>query len=208
MKGTDLTLIDSAQSLQEKKSIILSSISIPSKLVGESDSSFRVLSDASQLINSLTEWCHTITNPYGVQVHNLTTNLADGRALCLIINHYHPLILPLNNICHTTVSLLHPPNSTERGSGHDIIALRQGKQLATSYPIQILSKDDVRRGLEGERRNFDLLRSSCLIIGGKSSTYIIQTGFTCILGDCFLRNIFFDNIQGNFSLEIDYVLWS
>jgi hypothetical protein len=34
-----------------------------------------------------------------------------------------------------------------------------------------LSQLDVRRGLEGERENYELLRSACLAIGGNKLTY-------------------------------------
>lgn len=131
----------------------------------------RDLFDAKQLIDSLLKWCHTITSPYGVHVRNLTTSLADGRALCLVINHYHPLLLPISLICQTTVSLLCPPNVTEigreRGGKNDFDLLHQVTELSASHQIRILSKDDIRKGLEGERTNFDILRSSCISIGGK-----------------------------------------
>ena len=169
MRGSDASDVGTNNTPSESK--LINSIGSHSDL--KIMSSSKNLFDARQLTDSLLKWCHTITSPYGVHVRNLTTCLADGRALCLVINHYHPLLLPISIICQTTVSLLCPPNIVEidrEGSGRNcngIDLLHQVSEVSTPHQIRILSKDDIRRGLEGERTNFDILRSSCISIGGE-----------------------------------------
>jgi hypothetical protein len=58
------------------------------------------------LSSTLILWCDTIVSKYGLYVHNLTTSLADGRALCLVVNHYHPTLLPVESINSTTTGLV------------------------------------------------------------------------------------------------------
>lgn len=47
----------------------------------------------SDIVASLLSWCNAIAVPQGVIVKNLTSSLVDGKALCLLIKHYHPSIM-------------------------------------------------------------------------------------------------------------------
>lgn len=96
-------------------------------------------------------------------VHNLTTSLADGRALCLLIHYYHPTILPTKIIQNTTSSLLAPFQVIQ-----DHLQLKNVDEKcfeslekfteATALNGGNLSKSDLKRGLEGERKNFKILK--------------------------------------------------
>ncbi|KAI8771163.1 abnormal spindle microcephaly-associated protein [Biomphalaria glabrata] len=51
------------------------------------------------------QWCRLVCLHYGVKVENFTVSFSDGRALCCLIHHYHPALLPLSDIkFQTTVS--------------------------------------------------------------------------------------------------------
>lgn len=108
-------------------------------------------------------WCEAIASTYGVPVHNLTTSLADGRALCLLIHYYHPTILPTKIIQNTTSSLLAPFEviqdhlQLENGDENGIESLEKFTE-ATALNGGTLSKSDIKRGLEGERKNFKILK--------------------------------------------------
>ena len=108
--------------------------------------------ESAVLTSSLLKWCDAIAGTYGVPVHNLTTSLADGRALCLLIHYYHPSILPTRTIQNTTASLLTP----FQGQNGDY-ALDKFTE-ATALNGGNLCKLDMKKGLEGERKNFMILK--------------------------------------------------
>ena len=99
---------------------------------------------AADLEFVLMDWCATIARQYDVFVENLTTSLADGRALCLLMHYYHPNILPIKMIRKTTACLSKPVEPSTQGTSKDIIA----------------------RAIEAERFNYYLLRKACRDIGG------------------------------------------
>ncbi|KAF2352655.1 IQ motif EF-hand binding site [Trinorchestia longiramus] len=56
----------------------------------------------------LKRWVQFICAHYGLTVYNMTASLSDGRALCQVLHHYHPDLLPLhlvNDITTHTVQL-------------------------------------------------------------------------------------------------------
>ena len=108
--------------------------------------------ESTALTSALLKWCDAIAGTYGVPVHNLTSSLADGRALCLLIHYYHPTILATNMIQNTTASLLVPFECPDND-----YSLEKFTE-ATALNGGVLSKADVKRGLDGERKNFAILR--------------------------------------------------
>ncbi len=85
----------------------------------------------------LMAWCQSVAEQFEVPVYNLTSCLADGRALCLLVHYYHPTILPTSAIKKTTANLADDPSAS-----------------------------DVQKALNGERRNYQLLHKACKEIGG------------------------------------------
>ncbi|GFO45530.1 abnormal spindle-like microcephaly-associated-like protein [Plakobranchus ocellatus] len=52
------------------------------------------------------QWCRLVCLHYGVKVENFTVSFSDGRALCCLLHHYHPALLPLNMVkFQTTISV-------------------------------------------------------------------------------------------------------
>ena len=107
--------------------------------------------ESAVLTNALLKWCNAIAGQYGVPVHNLTTCLADGRALCLLIHYYHPTLLPTKFIKNTTSSLSCPIEKEGENSLEEFTE-------ATSLCGGILSKSEIKKGIDGERKNFATLK--------------------------------------------------
>jgi abnormal spindle-like microcephaly-associated protein len=47
----------------------------------------------------LLQWCRAVCGKYEFPVQNFTMSFADGRAFCLLVHHYQPSVLPLDEIC-------------------------------------------------------------------------------------------------------------
>jgi abnormal spindle-like microcephaly-associated protein len=57
--------------------------------------------EEAELKSLLLRWCEAVCSCFGVQVNDLTTDFADGKASCLLIHYYHPNALQIDEI-HTT----------------------------------------------------------------------------------------------------------
>ena len=53
---------------------------------------------------ALLRWTDTICAVYNKRVNDFSLSFADGRALCFLIHHYHPAMLPLTAIAKTTMT--------------------------------------------------------------------------------------------------------
>lgn len=53
----------------------------------------------------LFRWCRAVCSTFGVHVGNLTTDMADGEAVCLLIHYYHPNLLRRSEVRKTTRDL-------------------------------------------------------------------------------------------------------
>lgn len=62
----------------------------------------KVPSVLEELHSLLLRWCHAVCSTLGTAVRNLTTDFADGRAICLLIHYYHPALLRLSEIRPTS----------------------------------------------------------------------------------------------------------
>ena len=98
-----------------------------------------------ELVQALAKWCNSIASQFGISVDNITSSLADGRVLCLLIHHYYPSILPVSSIRKTQQNM-----RSEHGD---------------SEVIEV-TNSDIQRALEGEHRNFINLKRACSTIGG------------------------------------------
>lgn len=56
----------------------------------------------NEKIYLLLKWARVVCAHYGVEIENLSVSFSDGRGLCLLVHHYHPSFLPLNEICMET----------------------------------------------------------------------------------------------------------
>lgn len=111
--------------------------------------------DDVSLAGALLQWCQAIVKRYDVPVNDLTTCMADGRALCLVVHYYHPAILPVRLIRKTTANIIIDEDDNE-----SIVSCSSNSSSST------LSNELLLRGLQGERRNYWTLRKACNGIGG------------------------------------------
>ncbi|KAG1659255.1 Abnormal spindle-like microcephaly-associated [Nymphon striatum] len=54
----------------------------------------------SECLQLLMQWCQAVCSHYNMKIENFTVSFSDGRALCYLIHHYHPSLIPLSKI-HT-----------------------------------------------------------------------------------------------------------
>ena len=50
----------------------------------------------------LLSWCQAVCSLYGLLISDFSVSFADGKALCVLIHHYHPCMLSLDEIRLTT----------------------------------------------------------------------------------------------------------
>jgi abnormal spindle-like microcephaly-associated protein len=112
-------------------------------------------SDYNSLSDSLLRWVDSISSQYGVPVVNLASCLSDGRALCLLIHYYHPTILPTKLIKKTSNNLINSQS-----------LLFSELDAYTEDDTSKFSQQEMKAAIDGEHRNFNLLRRSCNEIGG------------------------------------------
>ncbi|GBG26415.1 Abnormal spindle-like microcephaly-associated protein-like [Hondaea fermentalgiana] len=103
----------------------------------------------------LLRWCQSICAHHGMRVANFTTSMASGRALCLLIHHYHPGLLPRESIRETTV---------------DVCRARHPESYAADldwavHNVQDMPRSEYRRSLENERANFQLVNECATALG-------------------------------------------
>lgn len=112
-------------------------------------------SDYNSLSDSLLRWVDSISSQYGVPVINLTSCLSDGRALCLLIHYYHPSILPTKLIKKTSNNLIDSQS-----------LLFSDLDAYTENDTSKFTPQEMKSAIDGEHRNFSLLKRSCNEIGG------------------------------------------
>ncbi|RUS79093.1 hypothetical protein EGW08_013146 [Elysia chlorotica] len=58
----------------------------------------RDLMDGNARLQLILQWCRLVCLHYGVKIENFTVSFSDGRALCCLLHHYHPALLPLEQV--------------------------------------------------------------------------------------------------------------
>lgn len=72
--------------------------------------------EETDLRGALVEWCDSIASQFGLSALNLGADLADGRALCLIVHYYHPTLLPAALIASTSRDAAARPDDCKRAA--------------------------------------------------------------------------------------------
>ena len=83
--------------LQFAESSKRNGVEAPRRMGDEDDTS-----DAFLFQSLLLRWCNAICSTFGITVLDLSSSFADGIVPCLLIHYYHPGLLPLTAILHTT----------------------------------------------------------------------------------------------------------
>ena len=106
----------------------------------------------TDLSSALVEWCDSVAAQYGVPVINLREDLADGKALCLLMHYYHPSLLPVTLI----------------------------SESARDIPEGLCSLGAIELAIQGEHRNNALFRKACLAIPGIPQLLPTKMDSNCI----------------------------
>jgi hypothetical protein len=59
------------------------------------------ITSCEDICDLLLVWCQVVCSCYNLLVTNFSSDFADGRALCFLIHHYHPSIMPKSDILPT-----------------------------------------------------------------------------------------------------------
>ncbi|XP_071499348.1 abnormal spindle-like microcephaly-associated protein homolog [Diadema antillarum] len=117
---------------------------------------------SSQLM-LLMDWCKAVCSFYGMQIENFTVSFCDGRALCLLVHHYHPALLPYECISQdTTLMHFQREEALDLNSSLDDF---NGTWSQTFSPTTGKQTDHDKL-LAHERQNFKLLYDKVAELGG------------------------------------------
>ncbi|ROT66000.1 hypothetical protein C7M84_016007 [Penaeus vannamei] len=98
------------------------------------------------LLTYLKLWSQFACAHYGVQVENLTVSFSDGRALCLLLHHYYPDLMPLHLINLETTQ-----NMPSQGINLDISV---DDSFTDMTYTDTTDKEEYNRRLANEKENF------------------------------------------------------
>merc|ERR1711894_763486 len=99
------------------------------------------------------------------EIENLSVSFSDGRGLCLLVHHYHPLFLPIDEISMETTQTpqvtANVPNNID-GSFNDSFGLT----MTCSYAKSSDHAGAFNEKLKNEKKNFKLLHNKMKELGG------------------------------------------
>ncbi|XP_072919609.1 abnormal spindle-like microcephaly-associated protein [Hemitrygon akajei] len=142
----------------------LRSLSVPPHPVKDKD--LNCLTEKySPQITLLMNWINAVCAYYGVKVENFTVPFSDGRVLCYLIHHYHPSLLPVNNICQRTTQ-------TVEYAQHGTVAIDTSTSESDENSIDAIPTNTLpltgiyEELLENEKKNFNLVTTAVAELGG------------------------------------------
>ena len=121
----------------------------------------------SEKLGLLLLWCRGVCAHYGVKVHNFTSSFSDGRVLCVILHHYHPELLSLEDISGRSkkqVTLV--PAEFEDDSYEGNIESSGENFINFFIPLDSDNEEEPDVALECKMSNFHLLQSRAMELGG------------------------------------------
>ncbi|XP_061184440.1 abnormal spindle-like microcephaly-associated protein homolog [Saccostrea echinata] len=112
----------------------------------------------NELLASLLKWCRTVCLFYGLKVENFTVSFSDGQALCFLVHHYHPDLLP-QTLISTKTSMTY-----QEEMEHQTLDCSLSDSPA---PMSVSADQDVFKDLlKNERENFKVLHQKVSELGG------------------------------------------
>ncbi|XP_068734820.1 abnormal spindle-like microcephaly-associated protein homolog [Montipora capricornis] len=120
----------------------------------------------SDLLHLLFRWCKVVCRIYGVKVENFTVSFSDGRALCYLLHHYHPSLLPSSLIKQQTSLTCNPGVHDTSDSEEE----EEGEMELTSWTEKLSPSSGTNKLLEelknNERENFRTVAEKVKDLGG------------------------------------------
>ncbi|KAK3591436.1 hypothetical protein CHS0354_033435 [Potamilus streckersoni] len=117
----------------------------------------------SPRLNLLLRWCRAVCAFYKMKIENFTVSFSDGRALCYLVHHYHPALLPIEAIKLQT-SITYLEEMEEKGQTN----LEQSFNDSSSSGIfaDVENPEVFEQLLDNEKENFKILYEKVKELGG------------------------------------------
>ena len=135
------------------------------KLKDESDNGCPKGWLGNERIMLLLKWAQLVCAHYGLEIENLSVSFSDGRGLCLLVHHYHPNFLPMNEI-HLETTQTQQGNSNGpknlNGSFNDSF----GQTMTYTYAKSSDYAGTFEKLLKNEKENFKTLHNKTKELGG------------------------------------------
>ncbi|KAJ8300168.1 hypothetical protein KUTeg_021687 [Tegillarca granosa] len=117
----------------------------------------------NEKLGLLLKWCRVVCAFYGVKIENFTVSFGDGRALCYLVHHYHPALVPENSIKSATMATYYA-DMEQRGQGDlDNSFSNPFSPAVVSVPENPALYEEL---LANEKDNFKLLYEKVSELGG------------------------------------------
>ncbi|OWF49690.1 abnormal spindle-like microcephaly-associated protein homolog [Mizuhopecten yessoensis] len=112
----------------------------------------------------LLRWCRTVCAFYHIKIENFTVSFGDGRAMCALVHHYHPSLLPWESI-HTKTTLTYQDDLEEEMCNSNLELNSSDVFSPAPFPV---AEDPVlfEELLLNEKSNFKLLYEKVSELGG------------------------------------------
>uniref|UniRef100_A0A7N6C0B7 Calponin-homology (CH) domain-containing protein n=1 Tax=Anabas testudineus TaxID=64144 RepID=A0A7N6C0B7_ANATE len=112
----------------------------------------------------LMDWVRAVCDYYNLRVENFTVAFSDGRALCYLIHHYHPSLLPQEAVSHSTTQTV---ECSPRGRLELNCSASDSDSSFESLPTGLDSPSvEFKQLLENEKSNFRLVNNAVAFLGG------------------------------------------
>ncbi|KAK3088489.1 hypothetical protein FSP39_019813 [Pinctada imbricata] len=110
----------------------------------------------SKILGLVLKWCRVVCAFYNIKIENFTVSFGDGRALCYLVHHYHPSLLPREAIKTRTMMSYH--TESEQNNIGD-------SSLSESPEPFIVNEDPklYEELLANEKENFKLLYEKVVV---------------------------------------------
>ncbi|XP_050415465.2 abnormal spindle-like microcephaly-associated protein homolog [Patella vulgata] len=117
----------------------------------------------NERLTLLLKWCRLVCLHYGIKIENFSVSFSDGRALCYLIHHYYPTLLPQDLIKKQTTLSYMEEMETKEEEEFDSDASFDWSQT----PHSDLEKPEMfEQFLNNEKDNFKLLYEKVSGLGG------------------------------------------
>ncbi|KAL9988376.1 hypothetical protein ACROYT_G002814 [Oculina patagonica] len=118
----------------------------------------------SDRLRLLFKWCKIVCRLYGLKIENFTVSFSDGRALCFLLHHYHPSLLPRELIKEQT-SLTCNPGVHDASDSEGEEGMEVNSWTATFSPGS--GKNAILEEMKNnERENFRTMAEKVQELGG------------------------------------------
>ncbi|XP_013394208.1 abnormal spindle-like microcephaly-associated protein homolog [Lingula anatina] len=112
-------------------------------------------------LSLLLKWCKAVCAFYNLKVENFTVSFSDGRALCYLVHHYHPSLLPLESI-KTDTTQSYQEQENENSDAEDSFH----GTWSMSYSLTSGRSPVYDQLLANEKENFKVLYEKVTELGG------------------------------------------